>query len=1158
MSDFIHLRVYSDYSLGQSNIKIDNLVKHSVNIRMPALGLTDNSNLFGSLEFSLACAKNGIQPIIGCIVKVEYNSDKDSLCSLSLVDKKKKETAELLIIAKNYVGYRNLIKLISDLYIKNNYSNIISLKQLVDSHEGLIVLCGKESPIGQLITRNKLTEARLLLSELKKVFADDLFIELIRYNDNRHQYLEHYFIELAYEYNIPLVATNPVAYLTPAMHESHDALLCIANNRYLAQDDRISSNPEHYFKSIAEMKQLFADLPEAIDNTLLVAKKCSFMPEESKPLLPKFSLDSNEDELLENDAYTGLKNRISNLLYPINEDQYFERLKFELEVIKGMGFSGYFLIVADFINWSKENGISVGPGRGSGVGSIVAWALKITELDPIHFGLLFERFLNPERVSMPDFDIDFCQIRRDEVIQYVRNKYGEDRVAQIITFGKLQARAVLRDVGRVLQMPYSVVDKICKMVPNNPAHPITLREAIDIDKELRYLRDTDPDIEKLLRISLQLEGIHRHASTHAAGVVIADRPIVELVPLYQDINSSMPAVQYTMKYAEAAGLMKFDFLGLKTLTVIAQALNLVEERYKFRLELSSIPLDDKKTYTMLSKGHTTGVFQFEGVGMREAIKNLKPDCINDLIALASLYRPGPMDNIPHYINRKHGLEKIDYIHPSLTEVLKETYGIIVYQEQVMQIAQTLANYSLGEADLLRRAMGKKNKKEMDVQRAKFIDQAIANGIDEEQANVIFNLVDKFASYGFNKSHAAAYAIISYHTAYLKANYTTEYLVALINLDIDDSDKLYLFCLEAKRFNIKILKPCINSSDIYFKIVDELELKNEIPDIEDNLKGIRFGLAGIKSAGLKLLSAIVNEREKNGKFCDIFDFISRCFKLGLNRRLLEILAKAGAMDSIMPAEQVLQNLDILLKHASGLVNFSADKQISLFSSNVTNNVKLLEAENSSFEERVAFEYEALGFYLTEHPLTPYAKKLKIKQVISSNAIEKITHKDGISINIAGVIISKKIRSSKGRGGKFAFIRLSDQDGIIDISLFNEDLLYRHSDLLQEGRLIFCNITAKRDDSGLRLIVESLSSVEEAVAEIRSHYNLLLYNKEAIPLIKSLLDNSIENKSNMIKYLSLVALIPDKGKVCFKLTLNNPVEEKKLLTLHAPGILEVIEI
>ena len=1087
-NQFIHLRAHSDYSLGQSIIKIKDLVNHALKSKMPALGLADIGNLFGSLEFSLECGKFGVQPIIGCVISIDYGL-KDTRNPFQA------KFANITLIAKNEPGYKNLLKIVSNSFFKKNTHELphVQLEDLFKLSEGLILLCGGfDSPIAQFLTKNKENEAKKLITTLKKAFYDNLFIELQRSYNNTHIPLEKFLLQEAINQNIPIVATNSIYYLMPEQQEAQDALLCIANSRYTLEDDRKKATPDNSFKSSEEMQKIFSDLPEAINNTSLIAKKCSFLLEERKPLLPRFSKEIySEKEELEKQVHKGLEKRIQNISDSKEREEYFQRLKYELSVINKMQFPGYFLIVSDLIKWSKAQGIPVGPGRGSGAGSLVAWALEIIDIDPIKFGLLFERFLNPDRVSIPDFDIDFCQERRDEVIEYVSNKFGKDKVAQIITFGKLQARAVLRDVGRVLHMPYGQIDKICKMIPHNPANPITLAQAIELDKELKASRKRDPEIDKLLTISLELEGVNRHVSTHAAGIVIADRPITEIVPLYQDDNSSMPIIQYSLKYAEKAGLVKFDFLGLKTLTVISMACNLIKAKGE-NIEINKIPLDDKKTYNLLSKGCTAGIFQFEGSGMREAIKQIKPDCIEDLIALGSLYRPGPMDNIPSYINRKHGYEKPDYIHPKLESILKETYGIIVYQEQVMEIAQVLAGYSLAEADLLRRAMGKKIKEEMEAQRSIFITGCEKHGLAREKAEEIFNLVDKFASYGFNKSHAAAYALISYQTAYLKANFPIEFLTASINSEIDNTDKIHLFCQEAKRIGIQVLLPDVNYSDTYFSIEGQ---------------NIRFGLSALKNVGQKITALLVKERNQNGYFKDIHDFTIRTAKYSINKRTFESLAKSGAFDSIHEnRNQIFINVEILLKHANCILNQQNNNQLGLFdnlTSVDTNKLDLETIGDWNEKEKLNSEFESCGFYLSSHPLKEYADRLKQLNVVSSNVIEDFASSNSRNFFIAGVVSSKKVRSTNR--GKYAFIQLSDEYGIIDLSVFDEQLLYKHADILTEGRVILCTASIRKDDAGIRIVAEKLYDIDSYMLNLEAYYTITIASTNFLDKIKKCLSS-----------------------------------------------------
>lgn len=825
---YIALRNHTTYSLCKGAIKIADLIEKAKSLKMPALAIMDSQNLFGALEFSMACKKAGIQPILGCEMMIDFNlQDSKNISNVDFTE----NLCKTPLIATSEEGYRNLMFLVSESYLKrqNGIIPFVNFELLKQKSNGIIALSGGcEGLIGKLLLQGQDKQAQKILLEIKEIFNNNFYIEITRHGIKNEDLIEEKLLQLAFDNSLPIVASNDVYFLTPEMHEAQDILSCIYEGHSLVEENRKKNSPEQYFKNYEQFLELFKDLPEAIANTINIAKKCHTMAFERSPTLPKFSTEVNFDEAheLRNQSLEGLKMRLKSKFLIEESDaetqqkiekHYFERLEYELGIIIKMNFSGYFLIVSDFIKWAKNNEIPVGPGRGSGAGSIIAWSLQITDLDPIRFGLLFERFLNPERVSMPDFDIDFCQSRRDEVIDYVQKKYGTDYVAQIITFGKLQARAVLKDVGRVLQMPYSQVDRICKLIPFNAVEAVTLEKAIEMDKDLQQAIQDDPQINKLVDIALKLEGLNRHASTHAAGVVIGDRPLREICALYNDEGSTMPAVGYSMKYAESAGLVKFDFLGLKTLTTILETVKLVDKTRGIKIDIAHLRLDDKKTFEMLASGDSIGVFQIESSGMRAVLRQMRADKIEDIIALISLYRPGPMDNIPTYIRRKHGEEKIAYPHPLLEAVLKETYGVIVYQEQVMEIAKILAGYSLGGADLLRRAMGKKIKEEMDQQRAIFVEGAKKNNVSEHQANEIFDLVDKFAGYGFNKSHAAAYAMISYQTAYLKAHFLPEFLTASINLEIDNTDKINIFLQVAKSHKIPVLAPDINQSQADFSI-----------------------------------------------------------------------------------------------------------------------------------------------------------------------------------------------------------------------------------------------------------------------------------------------------------------------------------------------------
>ncbi|MGA0394661.1 MAG: DNA polymerase III subunit alpha, partial [Rhodospirillales bacterium] len=891
-------------------------------------------------------------------------------------------------------------------YTETTQQPHVTLRQLKKYNEGLILLSGgPDGPIGHLLAGGQIDHAKLLTATLNEAFPGRFYIELQRHGLAVEDAIEPGLLEIAYNMDIPLVATNEVFFATRDMYEAHDALLCIAASAYVSQTDRRRVTPEHYLKSADEMRSLFADIPEAIDNTLVVARRCAAMAETRAPILPPYDCGKNRTEAdeLREQSQAGLEERLAAQVFnaDMSDEErtkaatpYRERLDYELDVIVEMGFPGYFLIVADFIKWAKNRGIPVGPGRGSGAGSVVAWALTITDLDPLRFGLLFERFLNPERISMPDFDIDFCQDQRDEVIHYVQDKYGSDHVAQIITFGKLQARAVLRDVGRVLEMPYGQVDRICKLVPNNPANPVTLKQAIDGEAALQDMVREDPTVEKLVGIALKLEGLYRHASTHAAGVVIGDRDLDELIPLYRDPRSDMLVTGLNMKWVEAAGLVKFDFLGLKTLTVLSRAVEFVKER-GIDIDLNNLPLDDTATFEMLGRGDTVGVFQLESAGMRDVLRQLRATTIEDIIAVVALYRPGPMENIPSYIKRKHGEEEPDYLYPTLEGILKETFGIMIYQEQVMQIAQELAGYTLGAADILRRAMGKKIKAEMDAQRESFVEGATGRGVPQDKASQIFDLVAKFAGYGFNKSHAAAYALVAYQTAYFKANYPVEFMAASMSLELNNTDKLNGFRQEIDRMDIPLLPPDINQSGVSFTV-----------ERQDNEEGaIRYALAALKNVGSAAMQSLVSEREDNGKFSSIGDFAQRLDSRAVNKRQLENLVRSGSFDGLDKNRRKLHSsIENILRFASAATQDRESDQIGLFGeeASAAPDLAMPDIANWAPMDRMHEEFEAVGFYLSSHPLSVYGKSLeRIKAVPYADLVR--ASQSG-PVTMAGTIIS----------------------------------------------------------------------------------------------------------------------------------------------------------
>ncbi|TAL35178.1 MAG: DNA polymerase III subunit alpha [Phenylobacterium sp.] len=1065
---FVHLRVRSAYSLLEGAIKADKIGGLAKGDGMPAVGLADRANLFGALEFSVATKGEGVQPIIGCALPVSGIGEA--------LPERWAKTPTVMLIAQNERGYLNLCDLSSIAYLEIDASEEphVPWAKVCELSEGLILLSGgPDGPVDHLFAAGKIDEGRAVLAEMKRVFGDRFYVELQRHGAPSEPAAEAGLVSFAYEEDVPLVATNDVYFKNAQAYAAHDVLLCIADGAFVGQDERRRVTPEHGFKSAAEMRALFADLPEACDNTLDIARRCAFMVNKRDPLLPRFpgSDGRTEDEELAFQAREGLKLRIAAgraNSFPVAD--YEARLEREIQVITQMGFPGYFLIVSDFIKWAKARGIPVGPGRGSGAGSLVAYSLTITDLDPLQYGLLFERFLNPERVSMPDFDIDFCQERREEVISYVQQRYGRDRVAQIITFGTLQARAVLRDVGRVLQLPLGQVDRLAKMVPANPANPVTLAQAIEIEPRLKEERKRDEAVARLLEISLQLEGLYRNASTHAAGVVIGDRPLTQLTPLYRDPRSDLPATQFNMKWVESAGLVKFDFLGLKTLTVIDRAVKYLEKRGS-AVDMAALPLDDGPAYELMSNAQTIGVFQLEGQGMRDTLRQLRPGSIEDVTAIVSLYRPGPMDNIPAFVDCKFGRREIDYLHPMLEGVLKETYGIIVYQEQVMQIAQILAGYSLGEADLLRRAMGKKKKEEMELQRARFVSGAEAKGVPGAQAGSIFDLVDKFAGYGFNKSHAAAYAVVSYQTAWLKANAPVEFFAASMSLDIANTDKLSVFYQDAKRFGVKIRPPCVNRSMADF-------------DVEDG--EVLYALGAIRNVGMQAMEHVVQVRREGGPFRDIFDFVERVDPRQVNKRTFETLARAGAFDNIHPNRaQLMAAAELLLGVSQSVAAQRESDQGGLFGDS---NADLIQAQRNKMPrtdpwtptERLDEELAAVGFYLSGHPLDDMVEALRRKRTdLLTDAIAKALG-GAEALRMAGVVRRKQERPSRS-GEKFAFVTFSDPTGEYEV-LFPPESLKKCRDFLEPGKAVALRVRAKASDGEVRFFGDDVEPVEKAIENV----------------------------------------------------------------------------
>jgi len=1129
MPGFVHLHVHSSYSLLEGALTIARLAELARSDRQPALALTDTDNLFGALEFSDKLASAGIQPIIGCALALDFADQEAAPRNGSGPSLRR---PRIVLLAAREGGYRSLLRLNSRAFLESapGEQPHLKLNWLEGETEELIALSGGPSgPLDAALAAGQGGLANDRCAVLACLFRDRFYVELQRHGAAGERAAEPALVELAYAHGIPLVATNEPFFAQREDYEAHDALLCIAEGRFLVDTDRRQLTPEHRFKTRSEMMALFADLPEATASTVEIAQRCAFRPRVQTPILPRFSVGEaghamDEAAELRSRAKAGLQRRLQTQGTAPGHalEEYEERLSFELDVIAGMKYPGYFLIVSDFIQWAKAQGIPVGPGRGSGAGSLVSYALTITDLDPIRFGLLFERFLNPERVSMPDFDIDFCQDRRDEVIGYVQGRYGRDRVAQIITFGTLQARGVLRDVGRVLQMPYGQVDKLCKLVPQNPLNPVTLLRAIDDEPRLQAARDGDPVVRRAFDIAQRLEGLHRHASTHAAGIVIGERPLTEMVPLYRDPKSLMPVTQFNMKWVEQAGLVKFDFLGLKTLTVLQTAVALLRKRGT-EIDLAAIPLNDDKTYAMLARAEAVGIFQLESQGMRRALLDMRPDRFEDIIALVALYRPGPMANIPTYCARKHRLEQPDYIHPKLEPVLRETFGVIVYQEQVMQAAQLLAGYSLGEADLLRRAMGKKIRSEMQKQRSRFVSGCVERGIAQQQAEMIFELLERFADYGFNKSHAAAYALVAYQTAYMKANYPVEFLAASMTLDMDNTDKLSEFRDEAKRLGVNIEPPSINRSGAEFNVDGST---------------INYALAALKGVGRQAVEAIVEARGQR-PFRDLSNFVSRINPRAVNKRVLESLAAAGAFDELgADRARVFAAVDGMLAaaqrehqaHTIGALEFSfggADAREAF---------PLPAVEAWLAAERLQKEFDAVGFFLSGHPLDDYAAMLRHMRVQSWADFARSVRTGASVGRVAATVVTRAERRTRS-GSKMGIVGLSDPTGHYEAVIFFEGL-QQFREVLEPGAAVLLVLSAEMQGDDVRARIQSAEPLDQAAARLSKGLRIFLRGDAPIESVAKRLEAPNADRSS-----------PDRanGEVAFILLLG----EGKEVEVKLPG-------
>ena len=1083
---FIHLRLHTEYSLLEGAIKVKKLPSLCRDMSMPAVAVTDTNNLFAALEFSVGASGAGIQPILGCQVDVSYDEKAPTDTTRAI--------APLVLLAQSEAGYENLLKLNSCLYVdKAGQLPQVTLEELASYSKDVICLTGgANGPLGKLVQNGQMPAAEALLKRLMQSFPNRLYIELQRHPGeaglpHEEQITEPAFLRFAYDMDLPLVATNDVYFPKSDMFEAHDALICIAEGAYVDQQEpRRQLTAQHYLKTPEEMVTLFADLPEAIENTVEIAQRCAFQAYRRDPILPKFADDEVEE--LRRQAKQGLKDRLAIIPLAASVEEYEKRLDFELGIIEGMGFPGYFLIVADFIKWSKEHDIPVGPGRGSGAGSLVAYALTITDLDPLRYSLLFERFLNPERVSMPDFDIDFCMDRREEVIQYVQEKYGRDKVGQIITFGALLSKAAIRDVGRVLQMPYGQVDRLSKMIPVEGVKPVSIEKALKDEPRLSEEAKNEEVVERLLNYGQQLEGLLRNASTHAAGVVIGDRPLDALVPLYQDPRSDMPATQFNMKWVEQAGLVKFDFLGLKTLTVIQNAVDLIlksgrhlhisetgEELYNppdgAVDDIAAIPLDDEKSYDLYSSAKTVAVFQVESSGMMDALKRMKPTCIEDIVALVALYRPGPMENIPTYCEVKNGLKERESVHPLIDHILEETQGIIVYQEQVMQIAQVMANYSLGGADLLRRAMGKKIKEAMDAERPKFEKGAAENGVDAKKASEVFDLLEKFANYGFNKSHAAAYAVVSYQTAWLKANHPVEFMAGVMNCDIHLTDKLTIYFQEVKnQLKLDYVPPCVNRSLATF-------------DVKDG--ALIYALGALKNVGVEAMNLVIDARKNTEsdekEFVTLFDFARRVDLKRVGKRPLEMLAQAGAFDLLdRNRRRVFESLEALVSYSTAIHDQKASNQVSLFGEAGEDlpEPRLANVSDWLPSERLSQEFAAIGFYLSGHPLDDYMVSLRRQNVTTMEELALKAKNGPCVAKLAGVVSGRQERKS-ARGNRFAFAQLSDISGAYEVTLFSE-ALEASRDHLETGSKVLVTVEASLEADQLKLLGRSVAPIDATLA------------------------------------------------------------------------------
>ena len=1125
--NFNHIKIHTQYSICEGALKINELAEFCKKNKIKCAGLSDTSNLCGALEFSENLSKSGTQPIIGTQINFKF---KDIIGLLPL-------------IATSEKGYQNIIEFSSNSYLKNNDKDEphCNFNDVLSTVNDIIVLSGTiNGLIGKLFVKGRIEEIEEIYSNFKKKFKNNFYIEIQRHGDENEKTFEQFNLNLSKKLDIPIIATNEVFYISKDMHDAHDALICIGNKTYLNEKNRVKYSNNHYLKSDNEMEKIFFDLPEALENNYNLIYKCNFKPSFSKPVLPNISSDKggNADENLIEDSNLGLKEKFlkifkideNNLFQNQEFKKYKQRLDHEIKIIIEMKYSSYFLIVADYIKWAKNNEIPVGPGRGSGAGSLVAWCLSITDVDPIKFNLIFERFLNPDRISMPDFDIDFCEEKRDLVFKYLNSKY-KDSVAHIVTFGKLKARMVIRDVGRVLGLSYGFVDSISKMIPFDPSRPQTLTECINNEPRLIKLIKEDTRVKKLIDLSLKLEGLNRNFATHAAGVVIADKKLTNTVPLYKDMSTNLllPSTQFDMYSAENSGLIKFDFLGLKTLTVINRTQKLINIKLKdFTIE--NIDFEDQKVFEMLSTGNTVGLFQLESTGMREALIKMKPNHLEDIIALVALYRPGPMSNIPTYNDCKHGKQQPDYLHPLLEEILKPTYGVIIYQEQVMQIAQKLSGFTAGEADILRRAMGKKKRAELEKQKMRFIDGAVKNGIKKDVAAGIFLKIEPFAEYGFNKSHAASYAIIAYQTAFLKCYYPNEFFSASMTMDISSQSKLGEFYEELNRLDINVVRPNINKCYADFK--------------SDN-ENFYYALGAIKNVGFETISSIVEERKKNGKFKSINNFIERINPKNLNKLQLEGLVKAGAFDNLVDNRQSLyESIPSLIQKSKNIFENKSVNQTNLFEEEgIIEEDLLKKIEDWKFEDRLSKEFEAVGFFISDHPLNQFRDSFEDYNIISYIDFNNNENKES---NIAATLL--KIQEKKTqKGNSYAIVKLTDLGSVFELFLFS-DVLEDNRDILIEGNSIILTLTKNNledDNRFKRINVRKVASLKNLYEKPINNIEILIKDEKYIHQVQKILEKNGQTQV-------IIKILDQGNKLVFNLKNKRLVDRKNLKLLKNQGI------